>query len=171
MLLSKREINSSDGAKMSSSNNTFDWRIGYVVFSLVFVVWVVYLGLDNFDKVHGEYRIAQARLQPSQVKDIALQELIDQCRKKLKRSGPTQVAGDKASGMADGDCLSFPEAVLLERQKTVTSHLVSEEKRFKRKLIVFYISFGVFFIVLPLYVLYLLLSFFIWLFRGLKFVK
>lgn len=151
---------------MSSENKGMTWRLGYAAFCLVYAAWVVYLGLDNFDKVHGEYRQARENLLPAQTEKIVLQELAGQCRREAKRNVRSRAAGD-----SEGPCLTFPETVLAERRKDVTTHLLAEEKRFRRKLAVFYGTFGVFFVVLPLVCLYLLLSFLIWVFKDLKFVK
>ena len=156
---------------MSTLRNGLNWRLGYAVFCLVYTVWVVYLGLDNFAKVHGEYRQARENLQPAQSEKIALQELVEQCRREARRSGRSRTAGDTAPGMSEDACHSFPEAVLAEREKVVAAQLLAEGKRFRRKLVVFYVIFGVFFVALPVVSLYLLLSFFIGLFRDLKFVK
>lgn len=156
---------------MGTEEKGFDWRIGYAFFCLVYASCVVYLGLDNFDKVHGEYRQAVRRLQPSQIEQIARQELVDQCRKKLKRRGHSRKDVKNALGVSSGPCLSIPEAILQEREKTVSEHSKVEQKKFLRKLIVFYITFGIFFLALPLYLLYLLLSLLIWVFKDIKFSK
>lgn len=147
------------------------WRYGYAVFCVVYAIWVVYLGLDNFDKVHGEYRRARENLQPAATGKIALQELVAECRGEAKRRGRSRMAGDTAPGVSEDACRSFPEAALEERKKVVAAQLLDEEKRFRRKLVVFYAAFGVFFVVLPMGCLYLLLSFSIWIFRNLKFIN
>lgn len=156
---------------MRAENKGLGWRLGYGVFCLLYVAWVVYLGLDNFDKVHGEYRQALVQVQPGQAERIARQELGDECRRAAKRSVRSPPAGDRDPGVTDDPCRSFPKAVLAERQKVVAQHLQAEKKRFQRKVVVFYVTFAVFFIVLPLVCLYLLLSFLIWVFRDLKFIK
>lgn len=155
---------------MNTVDDRFDWRIGYAAFCLVYAACIIYLGLDNFDKVHSEYRDAQKRLQPSQIEKIAHQELVDQCRKKLKRRGSYK-ADYKTSETKVDVCQSFPKKVLEEKKKGVKEQLLIERKRFLRKLVVFYSSFAIFFVALPLYLLYLLLSFLIWVFRDVKFIK
>lgn len=143
---------------------SLNWRIGYAVFCLAFVVWVVYLSLNNFEMVHSDYRWAGEQLQPAKVKEIAIQELIKQCRKESKRMvRPSATTGDT--------CLSWPTIVLEERQKAVEKRLVGEQGQAKTKLVLFYIFFGVIFIILPLVIVYLLLSFFIWIYRNITFVK
>lgn len=142
-----------------------NWRIGYAMFCLLYVISVVYLGLNNFDMVHREYRRAEKRLQPVQVKEIALQELVDQCRKKLKRAGRSPAVGTEES------CRSWPSAVLAARQEKVTEQLIDEKSRVGRKLVTFYISFVLVFLFMPLAFVYLLVSFLIWLFRNIKIVE
>ena len=104
-------------------------------------------------------------MQLEQVKEIALQELVDQCRKKLKRAGRLREVG------AEERCRSWPATVLAQRQKAVEERLVEEKRRVRSKLVTFYIFFGFVFLFLPLAFVYLLLSFFIWLFRNIKIVE
>jgi len=152
-----------------------NWRVGFFAFCLVYIAWVVYLGFDNFDKVHSEYGSARQQLQPDRIEDIAFQELADQCRKKLRRQAEStdryRKDTEMSSGVTGDPCLSWPPAVLQERQDVVRKRLTVEKNRLKRKLIVFYISFSFFFLFLPMALLYLLLSFLIWIFRDLKFIK
>lgn len=155
----------------SGNKKGLNWRFGYGVFCLAYAAWVIYLGLDNFDKVHGEYQWAREHLQPPQIEEIALHELADQCRRAAKRSGRSRAAGDPVRRMAEDDCRSFPDSVLAERKSEVKEQLLAEKKLFQRKIVLFYATFGAFFIALPLGFLYLLLSFLIWLFRDLKFIK
>ncbi|MHB8809412.1 MAG: hypothetical protein ACYC9M_05300 [Desulfobulbaceae bacterium] len=156
---------------MRSGDKGSNWRLGYGVFCLVYTIWVVYLGLDNFDKVHGEYRRVLEDLRPVQVENIARQELVGECRREARRSGRTRAAGSAVANASEELCRTFPETVLEKREKDVVANLLAEKKRFRRKLVVFYGTFGVFFVALPLSCLYLLLSFLIWIFRDLKFVK
>ncbi|MCL7487889.1 MAG: hypothetical protein M8357_06925 [Desulfobulbaceae bacterium] len=156
---------------MSSVGSNLNWRIAYAVFCVIYAAGMVYLGLDNFDKVHSEYRWARERVKPAMVSKIALQELESQCRRKLQRGDGYRTSGDTTSEMSEDACRSFPAVVREEREKAVQSRLLAEKERFLRKLVVFYASFGIFFLVIPLVLLYLLLSFFIWIFKDLKISK
>jgi len=156
---------------MSSAGNRLNWRIGYAVFCIIYTAGIVYLGLDNFDKVHGEYRWARERVKPASVSKITLQELESQCRRKLQRRDGYRTSGDTASEISEDPCRSFPAVVREERQEAVQSRLLAEKERFLRKLVVFYASFGIFFLVIPLVLLYFLLCFFIWIFKDLKISK
>jgi hypothetical protein len=156
---------------MRAADNRMNWRYGYGVFCLLYAGWVVYLGQENFAKVDGEYRRAREYQQPSQVERIARQELAAECRRAVQRESRSRAAGDPDPAVSEDACRSFPEALLAERKRDVAANLRAEEKLFRRKLVVFYLTFGVFFVVLPLGFLYLLLAFLIWLFRDMKFVK
>lgn len=160
---------------MTSSENRFNWRIGYAIFCVAYAGVVMYLGLDNFDKVHSEYRWARERSQPAQIVKIAHQELVDQCRRKYrrdtKRSDRYRENTSISSTEAEDPCFSWPESVLEERRITVAERLETETGKLKRKIIVFYISFGIFFLILPLVILYWLLALFIWIFKDMKFLK
>lgn len=147
------------------------WRYGFALFCLAYAAWVIFLGLDNFAKVHGEYRRARENQQPARLEEIARHELVDQCRGAARRGGRSRAAGVAVPAGSEEDCLSVPESVLAERKKEVAGSLRAEEKLFRRKLVTFYLSFAIFFIALPLGFLYLLLTFLSWLFRDMKFVK
>lgn len=156
----------SASAPGSSSRKGRGWRLGYGVFCLLYAAWVVYLGLDNFDKVYGEYQLVQEQQLDSRTEEIALQELVDQCRRAARRNGRS-----RPGGISEEACRSFPPAALAEQRTRVVARLLAEEKLFQRKLVVFALTFAVFFIALPLVFLYLLLSFLVWVFRDMKFVK
>lgn len=144
--------------------------IGFGVCCLAYAVWVIYLGLNNFDMVHGGYRQAAQRLQPERVREIALHELIDRCRREAKLSDrPGPDAGESLT--ASEPCLSWPADVLEERRKTVEKRLIDEKNRSARKLVLFYLLFGVVFLFLPPALMFLLLFFLIWLWRNLRIVK
>lgn len=156
---------------MRSLKKSRIWRISYAVCCLIYVVWVVQLSLNNFDMVHSDYRRNEKSLQPAQIKEIALQELVSQCRKELKRSGRHQSDGDKSSVATDDTCLSWPAAVLEQRQNAVERRLAEEQSRGIGKLVVFYVFFGIIFLILPPVLLYLLLSLFIWIFKTIKIAR
>ena len=153
---------------MNPSDKSFDWRIGYAIFCLLYAGTLIYLGQSNFDKVYSEYRQSIYRLQPSQIERIAFEELASDCRAKLKRRNPRTT---KPIPGAEEQCQSFSKTVIKNRQEKVTKRLQIEKKRLQRKLIVFSVSFSLFFVALPLYLLYLSLKFLIWLFKDIKISK
>lgn len=148
-----------------------NWRFGYALFCLLFAGWVVYLGQDNFAKVYGEYQRARENQQPAQVERITRQELAAECRRAEQRSNRSRSARGPDPAVSEDACRSFPAAALDDRKKDVAANLRAEEKLFLRKLVVFSLTFAIFFVVLPLGCLYLFLSFLIWLFKDMKFVK
>ena len=151
---------------MRARSKSLLWRIGYGVCCLLYVAWVVHLSPTNFDMVHGEYRRVAARLQPERIEELALKELVEKCRKESGRSNRNRhTSVDQA---AADPCLSWPVAALEKRQKVVAERLVDERRGAVRKLVLFYLGFGIFFLILPPVILYLLLSFFIWLYRSIQ---
>lgn len=135
------------------------------------MVWVVYLSLFNFALVHRDYRRADKLLQPARIKEVARQELVDQCRRELKRFNRLRATPNIVSATAEDTCLSMQADVFEERQKAVTERLEHERSRMVRKLVLFYIYFGIIFLILPPVILYLLLSALIRLFKSIKFVN
>ncbi|MDW7774058.1 MAG: hypothetical protein SCH71_14320 [Desulfobulbaceae bacterium] len=144
---------------MGPFENRLNWRIGYAACTIVFMAVMMYLSTSNFDMVHREYRRAAMRLQPARIEELAHQELVAECRREAKGSGLF---------LPDDPCLSRPAAVLEERREAVRERLVKEKNRVVRKLAMFYITFGIFFLVMPPLILYLVLSVFIWIFKSIK---
>jgi hypothetical protein len=144
--------------------------LGYGVACLVYGVWIVYLGLNNFGMVHDGYRHAGAQLRPERIRKAALRELVEECREAAAASGRSWPDGEFYAG-ADDPCLSWPAAVLEERQKIVKKRLLGEQGCAWRKLMLFYLFFGIVFLVLPMVTLYLVLAFFLWLRRNLRIIK
>lgn len=151
---------------MEPEKRGINWRIGYAAFAVIYVIWVVYLSLDNFDMVHTAYRDARARVQPDRVEEIARKELVEKCRRQQKR----RVPGETISTGED-PCLSFPSPVLREQQEKVTRRLLVEKNRFKRKVAVFYVSFVLVFLALPLAFIYILVTFILWILRNIKIIQ
>lgn len=146
---------------MSSRKTVLAWRLAYGVCCLVYVAWMAQLASNNFEMVHRHYRQAVERLQPAQIAEIAHQELVDQYYNDA-------TSGARFSPPAGFD-LSLPTNVVEARQKEVRARLLGQRNLAGRKLVLFYISFGSIFLILPPVVFYLLLSFLVWLFRNLKF--
>jgi len=118
------------------------WRLLYAAAYLAYVVWVIHLSINDFGRVHREFRRVEAQLQPARIEEIARQELFDACREEtLHTSGLLPKAGEA--------CQSPPPGVLAERQKEVAKRLEDRRKRARNKLVVFYVSFVVMFIVVP----------------------
>ena len=152
---------------MHSLKKFLTWRKIFAVSCLVYLVWVVGVSNSNFYMVHREYRWAEMRVQPKWIAKTARQELVDQCRQKAIWSGSRLHASDKDSD----PCLSWPPSTVAERQQVVKERLVQERNLAIRKLVLFYVSFGFFFLVMPPAFLYLFLVFVSWLFRNITVVR
>ncbi|MEJ2688630.1 MAG: hypothetical protein P8130_01515 [Deltaproteobacteria bacterium] len=137
------------------------WRIGYVICCLVYAVWIINLSANDFDRVHRQYRETGARLTPSRSREIARQELIADCREEQVQLGQFK----------DEKCLSVLPAGLEQKEKTVVKRLTDERHRALRKLIVFYATFVVIFLLTPPLLVYGLIIFFINVFLNVKVVK
>lgn len=137
------------------------WRGGYALCCLVYATWMVFLSLDNFGMVHDDYRRAGESLRPPMVKEIALRELADQCRRET-----SQRPSGRGPSTTDQTCLSPAPEVLAARQRAVAERLVAEKRGALSKLLLCYAVFGVVFLFLPPLFLYLLLAFLIWLFKS-----
>ena len=156
---------------MRPKGKRLDWRLGFAVGTLVYVAWVLPLGLHDFEKVHRVYRQAAERLHLAKVEVIARQELIEQCKREAMVGEDFRPSGNKAAGIAEPACLSWPAAVLEQKQRAVTERLIAERSRAARKLGLFYFTFVVIFLVLPPLVMYLWLVLLIRIFRSVKAAK
>ena len=155
---------------MRSQKKIMTWRLAYAACSLLYVAWVVHLSLHNFEMVHSDYRRAGERLQPARIAAIALQELVEQCRQEVIANDQPRPANAGEALAADDPCLAWPTTVLEERQKDVKERLLGQRSLTGRKLLLFYLTFGTIFLIMPPLLLYLLLSLLAWILRSLKFV-
>lgn len=138
---------------------------------LAYAVWMVSLGLHDFEMVHDGFRQANERLEPERVREAALRELVAQCRgETAKPDGPRPPEAGRPSA-AEDPCLSWTAAQLEERRAAVEKKLRSEWGRAWRKLMLFYLFFGIVFLALPMFMFYLLLAFLLWLRRNLRIIK
>jgi len=119
----------------------------YAVFCLVYAVWMIHLSSYEFARIHGQYRSAVNNLEPDRIKALALEELTDECRRQQGRSSDWQGA----------PCSEWSPAQVEVKGKKIEERLVQVKKRYGIKLVLFYISFVVFFLLAPLILLYLLL--------------
>ena len=156
---------------MRPMGKCLNWRLGFAVGTLVYVAWVLPLGLHDFEKVHREYRHAAERLRPTQIEVIARQELIEQCKREAMGDEDFRPDGNKAADIAEPACLSWPAAVFEQKRQAVTERLIAERSRAVRKLGLFYFTFVVIFLVLPPLVMYLWLVLLIRIFRSVKAAK
>lgn len=145
---------------MTSRQKKRLWQIAYGICSLLYIVWVVHLSRYNFDMVHRHYRLAGERLQTKRIEAIAREELESKCRKEARRVG--------LAAYTEDHCRSWPETVLAARQKKVENRLLAEKSLAWRKLVLFYLSFGVIFLLLPPLGVGLMISLFVRILKNLK---
>ncbi|MDH5299669.1 MAG: hypothetical protein OEV91_11690 [Desulfobulbaceae bacterium] len=149
---------------MNSLKKFLTWRTGFAVCCLLYLPWVVVLGRNNFAMVHIDYRRADERLQPAHIAAVAHRELVEECRREAE-------AGREWGGAGEEGCLSLPPTVVDARQREVLERLVHEQRLALRKVAFFYVSFGLFFLILPPACLYLLFFLSSWLLGNIKVVR
>ncbi len=137
------------------------WRLCYVFCCLIYAAWMIHLGVNDFDRVHRQYRQTGVILAPSQRKEVARQELIAECREAQLQLGRYE----------DATCLTVSPADLAAKEKTVAKRLIAERHRALRKLILFYATFLVIFLLIPPLLIYGVIIFFINVFLNVKIVK
>lgn len=137
------------------------WRIGYLICCLIYAGWVVRLSVNDFERVHRQYRETGVRLAPAQSREIARRELIVECREEQEQVGRFD----------DQKCLAVSPADLEQKEKVVVKRLVGERHRALRKLIVFYATFVIIFLLAPALLTYGAIILFIKVFTTVKIVK
>jgi hypothetical protein len=144
-----------------------DWRIIFLACTLIYMAVVTWLSLGNFGMVHREYRQAARQLRPERVEQAAIRELAAECR---RGSGARLSPGEAGRGLltADDPCLSPPAGDVEKRSQAVRERLEEKKSGIFAKLVLFYITFVVFFLLLPPLIIYLVLTVFIWIFRSVQ---
>lgn len=121
------------------------WKGIYLVCSLVYVGWTIHVGDSEFKKINRQYRSLVNQLEPERVKTVALKELADEHRRGVgEQSTPQDGIRYKPTS----------EEVEVKIQK-VDKRLAEARKRGFIKMVLFYTSFMVFFLILPPLVIYL----------------
>lgn len=137
------------------------WKIVYVICCLVYAGWMIKVGGNEFDRINGQFRQLTARLEPARIREAALAELADECRRALP-------AGMKQTEAVCSDWA--PEAV------TAQTAIVEERRTRARqrgavKLVLFYTGFGLIFLLAPMILVYLLITALILLYKNIKIVR
>lgn len=158
---------------MNGTSGGSIWRKVFWGCTLVYAVWVIWLGMNDFRRVHREYQRAEKRTAASWVRETALQELREECRRRLEHAGG-RAAGDGAReearpGKGDGEeeCRTWPAQVVVERERAVASRQEELKERAGNKLLLFSLSFVLVFLVLPPAFVYLTASFVVRMWRSL----
>jgi len=138
-----------------------------------------YLGANDFDRVHREYRRVGDQVEPGRIHAAALQELLAECRKRSARQ-PVDVpaAGNELQTGLTGegdpaarDCLSWPAAVVQAKEAEIRERLVERQKRAGWKLLLFSLFFVVIFLIFPPGLVYFFVVVTAKLFRSVKIVR
>ncbi len=123
------------------------WRIFYAVCCLVYVGWTINVGTNEFDRINSQYRRIVDQLDAGRIRTAALEELIAECRKE------STLQTDRE----EDACFSWPPTVVEAREKAVEERLIRAKERGTIKLVLFYVSFVVFFLLAPPFFIYLLI--------------
>ena len=137
------------------------WRIIYAVCCLVYMGWIIHVGTNEFDRVNGQYRRLVGQLDADRIRAAALEELIAECSKKSTLQADLQ----------ENSCFSWPSIVVEAREKAVKERLIRAKERGTIKLVMFYVSFVLIFLLAPPFLIYLLIVGVIMLYKNVKIVK
>jgi Flp pilus assembly protein TadB len=105
---------------------------------------MIYLGQNDFARIQRDYRRAQYQLDIDRIEKSASRELTSECLKKAARE------------QEDKDlCLSQPPQMVQTKIEQIIKSRTENMANASRKRAMFYITFGLFFIIVPLSWLYL----------------
>lgn len=147
-------------------------QIYYVICSLVYISLILFAGRTEFTRVNTQFRQARERLNPVLIKDSALMELRDECRKKslsLTRQKGTEGnrgQNDIVGAIGQDDCLDQAQSVVTVRAEQLTARFTGERDRAAKKFVLFYVCFLFIFLIIPLALLYWAGVFFRTAFKG-----
>lgn len=137
------------------------WKCIYLVCCLVYAGWVTYVGQPEFSRVNRQYRVLASRLEPHRIRTAALKELGVECRRALRQRGILQ----------EDDCTDWPAEVVAAKSITVADRLEQARKRGLVKVVLFYSSFLVLFLLLPPLFLYLFVLAIVTLCKNIQIVR
>lgn len=152
---------------MNRTRGSSAWRKVFWGCTLGYVVWVTWLGLNDFRRVHRDYQRAERRTAASWVRETALLELREECRKRLAHSEAARGGGRPGRTADEEDCRTWPAQVVGERERAVASRQAAQKERAGNKLLLFYLSFVLVFLVLPPAFVYLAAVFVVRMWRSL----
>ncbi len=137
------------------------WKSIYLACSLVFVGWVILIGIPEFHKVNRQYRVLVSRLEPVRIRTAALEELDSECRgKSWLRKIPKETA-----------CSSWSSDAVEKRIKKVQERRQQDRKRGFIKIILFYVSVVIIILLLPPLFIYLFILGIVMVCKNIKIVR
>ncbi len=137
------------------------WKSIYLVCCLVYVGWVMHVGQAEFSKVNRQYRVLVSRLEPDLIRTAALEELGAECRRELRQRGILQEDG----------CAGWSAEVVAAKSTTVADRMEQDRERGLLKVILFYSTFVVIFLLLPPLFLYLFILAIVTLCKNIQLVR
>lgn len=137
------------------------WKIIYAVCCLIYMGWTINVGTNEFDRINSQYRRLVEQLEGESIRAVALEELTNECRMKSKMGGIRE----------ENNCLSWPQQVVVVREKAVEKRFLEARERGKIKLVLFYAGFVIIFLLGPPVLIYLLLIGIIKLKENIKIIR
>ena len=137
------------------------WKSIYLVFCLVYVGWVIHVGEIEFKRVNKQYRVLVKQIEPDRIKTIALEELAAECRRESR----------VRNILKEDDCSTWSPEVVEAKNNKVEERLHEAKKRGFIKVVLFYTSFVVIFLLIPPLLLYLFIFGIVMLSKNIKIVR
>ena len=137
------------------------WKSLYLVCCLVYVGWVLYVGQSEFHKVNRQYQALVNQLQSGRIRTVALDELAAECRRDLW----------ERNILEEDACSTWLPEVVNAKRNTVEERLQQARERGFLKVVLFYTSFVVIFLLIPPLLIYLCIFGIVMLCKNIQIVR
>lgn len=137
------------------------WKSIYLICCLVYVGWVIHVGESEFNKINRQYRALVNQLEPDRIRTVALEELAAGCRREL---GERNILEEDA-------CSTWSPEVVEAKSNKVEERVERAKERGFIKVVLFYTSFVVIFLLIPPLLIYLFIFGIVTLCKNIKIVR
>ncbi len=137
------------------------WKSLYLVCCLVYVGWVIHVGEIEFKKVNRQYRVLASQLEPKRIRAVALQELAAECRRELRGKNTLE----------EDSCSNWPPEVVEAKIYSVEERMEQDKQRGFIKVVLFYSSFVIIFLLVPPLLLFLFIFGIVMLCKNIEIVR
>ena len=137
------------------------WKSIYLVCCLVYVGWVIQVGEIEFKKVNRQYRALVNQLEQDRIRTVALEELAADCRRELRQRNTLE----------EDTCSTWSPEVVEAKSNKVEERMERAKERGFLKVVLFYTSFVVIFLLIPPLLIFLFIFGIVMLCKNIKIVR
>ena len=137
------------------------WKSIYMVCCLVYLGWMIQVSQSEFNKINRQYRVLVNQLEQDRIRNVALDELAVECRSELWEQNTVK----------EDACSAWSPEVIEAKSNKVKERMEQARERGFLKVVLFYSSFVIFFLLIPPLFIFLFILGIIALCKNIKIVK